>query len=168
MPRPSDDDIRRIYRETIDQLYGFISVRCDGDRDLAEDVAQETWLRAVAAWQRDGLPDRPLAWLNTVAARILSNLRRQKMTDRLTDQDAAVLPSPEDDERLPLLRRALARLPLAHARLLRAFHFERRAVAEIARETGLSERAVEGRLRRARHRLRETIEHDVEGERSYE
>ena len=48
MRRPiTEDDIRRIYRETIDDLYGLVLRRCEGDRDLAEDITQETWLRAV-------------------------------------------------------------------------------------------------------------------------
>ena len=63
----SEDDIRRIYRETIDDLYRFVARRCDRDRELAEDVTQETWLRAVRVWHADGLPDRPLAWLTTYA-----------------------------------------------------------------------------------------------------
>jgi DNA-directed RNA polymerase specialized sigma24 family protein len=44
--------------------------------------------------------------------------------------------------------------------LLRAFHLERRPVAEIAAAMGTSERAIEGRLRRARQRLRREIESD--------
>lgn len=52
---------------------------------------------------------------------------------------------------------ALAKLPAGQARLLEAFHFERVKVAEMARTFGMSERAVEGRLRRARERLRREI-----------
>ena len=63
----TEDDIRRIYRDTIDDLYRFVSRRCDGDRALAEDVTQETWLRAVRVWYQDGLPERPLGWLTTDA-----------------------------------------------------------------------------------------------------
>lgn len=48
----TDDDIRRVYRETIDQLYAFTSRRCDGDRELAEDITQETWLRELATNRR--------------------------------------------------------------------------------------------------------------------
>jgi DNA-directed RNA polymerase specialized sigma24 family protein len=48
--------------------------------------------------------------------------------------------------------------------LLEAFHFERQHVADIAAEHGLSERAVEGRLRRARQRLRHQIETDPDAE----
>lgn len=160
----SEEDIRRIYRETIHDLYAFASRRCDGDRALAEDVTQETWLRAVRAWRADGLPDRPLAWLATVAARLLSNHFRRAPMDRIDEQTLNALPSVEPDDEfeapVSLLRRALARLPLPQMRLLTAFHYDRRAVAEIAALSGLSERAVEGRLRRARQNLRREIEAD--------
>ena len=162
----TEDDIRRIYRDTIDQLYAFTSRRCDGDRELAEDITQETWLRAVRAWRTDGVPDRPLAWLATVAARLLSNHFRRPVMDRLDGEEALAVDSagaaPDDEasERRSLLARALARLPKPQTRLLEAFHFERRAVAEIASASGLSERAVEGRLRRARQNLRREIEAD--------
>ena len=165
---PTEDDIRRIYRDTIDDLYGFVSRRCDGDRDLAEDITQETWLRAVRAWQVDGLPERAIAWLATVAARLLSNHFRRPVTELFDDEAHSVLSSGDTEsverarERRSLVRRALARLPLAQTRLLEAFHYDERAVAEIAATDGLSERAVEGRLRRARQKLRREIQADLD------
>ena len=162
--RPSEDDIRRIYRDTVDDLFAFVSRRCDGDRELAEDITQETWLRAVKSWRDDGLPDRPLAWLMTVAARLLSNYRRRPAPQRLDDGSGDTLPAPPIDDdgtgRESLVRRALAKIPALQVRLLRAFHFERQPVAQIAANMGISERGVEGRLRRARLRLRREIESD--------
>jgi RNA polymerase sigma-70 factor (ECF subfamily) len=175
---PTEDDIRRIYRETLDDLYGFVARRCDGDRALAEDVTQETWLRAVRSWRDDGLPDRPLAWLATVAARLLSNHFRRPVMQRLDDDagdtraahDTAANDAAADDfdDSRSLLQRAFARLPLPQVRLLEAFHYDQRAVADIAAAAGLSERAVEGRLRRARQNLRRQIDADADndGERS--
>jgi RNA polymerase sigma-70 factor (ECF subfamily) len=172
MAQPTEDDIRRIYRETIDDLFGFVSRRCDGDRALAEDVTQEAWLRAVRAWSADGIPDRPLSWLATVAARILSNHFRRPLPDRLGDGTGDTIPNDETlmeaaDTR-SLVERALARLPLPQRWLIEAFHYDRRPVADIAVATGLSERAVEGRLRRARQGLRRAIEADdtADGEHS--
>jgi RNA polymerase sigma-70 factor (ECF subfamily) len=166
--RPIDeDDIRRIYRETIDDLYGFVARRCANDRDLAEDVTQETWLRAVRAWHSDGMPDRPLAWLTTVARNLLANHFRRRPAEPL---DLAVEESLDDPgahrvvERQSLVARALARLPLPQVKLLEAFHFDRRPVADIAATNGLSERAVEGRLRRARQLLKREIESDPDSE----
>ena len=162
--RPSEDDIRRIYRETVDDLFGFVSRRCDGDRELAEDITQETWLRAVKAWRDDGLPERPLAWLSTVAARLLSNYRRRPAAQRIEDGSGDTFPAPPGDDdgaaRDSRVRKALAKLPALQMRLLRAFHFERRPVAELAATMGISERGIEGRLRRARQRLRREIESD--------
>jgi RNA polymerase sigma-70 factor (ECF subfamily) len=162
--RVTEDEVRRIYRETLDDFYGVVSRRCDGDRDLAEDVVQETWLRAVRAWRTDGVPERPLAWLTTVASRILSNHFRSPGVDR-GDRDAAdALPAPDAEqvrdvrERRTLVERAIARLPILQARLLEAFHYDRRPIAEIATTFEMSERAVEGRLRRARQSLKRQIE----------
>ena len=57
-----------------------------------------------------------------------------------------------------IVQHALSRLPPDDAQLLDAFHFERCRVARLAEQLGTSERAVEGRLRRARERLRREIE----------
>lgn len=168
MPRAAaEEDVRRIYRDTLDDFYGVVSRRCDGDRELAEDVVQETWLRAVRVWRADGIPERPMAWLTTVAVRILSNHFRRHTADRLDDGSGDTIPAPDAAvaraslERRSLVERAIARLPVLQERLLEAFHYDRRPVADIASALGVSERAVEGRLRRARQNLRREIERDA-------
>lgn len=162
--RPTEDDIRDTYRTTIDDLYDFVARRCRGDRELAEDVVQDTWLRAVDHWQEHGMPDHPAAWLARVASRLLSNHHRHANVERIADDDpdtiADDITCADRAERRSLVQRALDRLPIGQARLLEAFHFEQRPVAEIAASDGLSERAVEGRLRRARARLRRMMEHE--------
>jgi RNA polymerase sigma-70 factor (ECF subfamily) len=162
----TEDAIRDLYRATIDELFDFVARRCRGDLALAEDITQETWLRAVDDWQRHGVPGRPAAWLTRVAARLLSNHRRHDAVERIGDDDPDAVVDDEplaalQRERRSLLQRALDRLPSAQAGLLEAFHFERRSVAKIAEESGMSERAVEGRLRRARARLRGLVEHEL-------
>src|SRR5687768_11951399 len=122
----TEDTIRRIYRETLDDFYGVVSRRCDGDRDLTEDVVQETWLRAVRAWQTDGVPEKPLAWLTTVATRIVANHFRRQPAVALTEaHDHALGVEPEHAldrlRRRSLLQQALDRLPSLQRRLLEAF-----------------------------------------------
>jgi RNA polymerase sigma-70 factor (ECF subfamily) len=167
---PGEDEIRIIYRATIDALYRYVVSRCDGDRDLAEDVTQETWLRAVCAWHTGGVPREPAAWLTTVAHNILANHFRRRRDQPLDDSHLAVAAPAVGgaDDRHSLVHRALARLPAANLRLLQAFHFQRKGVAEIAGELGVTERAIEGRLRRARRQLRTHMESeaDPEGDRS--
>lgn len=72
-------------------------IRQVGDFQLAEDALQDAFAAAVVAWQKDGVPDRPGAWLTTAARRrAIDRLRRERgLTDRLqtlrhlTELDAA-------------------------------------------------------------------------------
>ncbi|ADB33974.1 putative RNA polymerase, sigma-24 subunit, ECF subfamily [Kribbella flavida DSM 17836] len=53
------------------------TVRLTRDLDLAEDCAQEAFVRALRTWP-DGIPDNPAGWLTTVARRLaLDGLRRE-------------------------------------------------------------------------------------------
>jgi len=119
----------------------------------------------VREWRKKGPPDQPIAWLTTVARNILVSYYRRKRPAPLDSvSPGEVLEAFEDGragrsaEIAAMVCHALARLPDAEARLLEAFHFEDRRVAQIAAVSGLSERAVEGRLRRARQRLRRELE----------
>jgi len=154
------------YRDSVHALYRFVYLRCGGDRSLTEDVVQETWLRAVKAWREKGLPDSPMAWLKTVARNLLSNHFRRQPTISIETLPPGWTADLSGDggqdwgepDHARLLSWGLARLRPPQARLLEAFHLEGKAVAEIASELGLSERAVEGRLRRARLKLRKQLE----------
>lgn len=159
------DDILDVYRQTIGPLYAYVSRRCGGDRTLAEDVVQETWLRAVDAWRDTGAPDIPQAWLTTVARNLLINqFRRQRPVALESMPNEAVLAvvdgglATDSQEMSRLIHWGLAQMPERQAGLLEAFHLEERSVAGIARDYRLSERAVEGRLRRARLKLRNILE----------
>ncbi|MEV0402959.1 sigma-70 family RNA polymerase sigma factor [Actinoallomurus sp. NPDC050550] len=85
------------------------TVRTTRDLDAAEEAVQDAYVQALTAWARDGVPDRPGAWLTTVARRIALNaLRRRRAlqarlpllvegeSDELPDRDAI----PDDRLRL--------------------------------------------------------------------
>jgi RNA polymerase sigma-70 factor (ECF subfamily) len=149
------------YRETVHELYQFVSRRSGGSRELAEDVTQETYLRAVREWQSGRRPDVPLAWLQTVARNLLLNHYRRKTPELV---EAARIEAIFDDNKTDgpdaaaLVYWGLARLSRRRGELLEAFYLEGKKTAAIAREFGISERAVEGRLRRARQALRTQLE----------
>jgi RNA polymerase sigma factor (sigma-70 family) len=150
-----------IYRETVRPLYGYVSRRVGGDRGLAEDLVQETWMRALDAWPAKGVPDEPLAWLQRVARNALvSHFRRcrPELVDPASIELEGERASAVDGDRAAVISWGMARLSRSHADILEAFYFDGKDVREIAQERSLSERAVEGRLRRARARLRKRIE----------
>ncbi|MCF4120057.1 sigma-70 family RNA polymerase sigma factor [Antribacter sp. KLBMP9083] len=54
--------------------------RSTGDLDLAEECAQEAFATALRTWARDGVPQRPGAWLTTTARNhALDRLRRRRV-----------------------------------------------------------------------------------------
>ncbi len=52
-------------------------IRRTGDWDLAEECAQEAFARALDRWPHDGVPERPGAWLVTVASHRAIDRRRR-------------------------------------------------------------------------------------------
>ena len=72
-------DLARIFREEAAGLTGALARRT-GDFALAEECVQDALVRALEHWPRDGIPDRPGAWLMTVARnRALDRLRRDRV-----------------------------------------------------------------------------------------
>lgn len=72
--------VDRAYRSEWGQVVATL-IGATGDWDLAEDCAQEAFAAALSTWARDGVPDRPGAWLTTTA--------RNRATDRLRRDTAA-------------------------------------------------------------------------------
>jgi len=86
-------------------LAGLIG-RFGGDFDLAEDALQDAYERALASWPSTGIPERPAAWLTTVAQRAaIDRLRRLNRnadnSDEVLEQIAAEQPEARDDGGLP-------------------------------------------------------------------
>ena len=81
-------------------------IRLTGDFDAAEDALQDAYARALESWTRDGVPDRPAAWLNTVARRVaIDRFRRDRTVELTPDHETApaLEPQPVADDRLRLL-----------------------------------------------------------------
>jgi RNA polymerase sigma-70 factor (ECF subfamily) len=154
--------------ELFQQYYGSLVrmlYRRTGDRDRAEDLAQETFARAVAA-----PPNNPRPWLFAVALNLVREdgrraLRQGRRLELLRTEDRAEQ-GPENDyernERSAGVRAALALLNERdrEALLLKAegFNYE-----EIAATLGLSKGAVGTTLARARRRLVEAYQSEGRG-----
>ena len=70
--------LERVYRDEAGRLVAAL-VRLLGDFDLAEDMVAEALLEALDHWPRDGVPDRPGAWLlQTARRKALDRLRRER------------------------------------------------------------------------------------------
>jgi RNA polymerase sigma-70 factor, ECF subfamily len=128
------------------------------DRSLAEDIVQESLLRA---WRsRDSLKDRGAAraWLLTIVRREHARLYERKrlelvsLDEALESQAPAKATDPEGD--LFTLRNAIMKLPIEYREPLLLQVLGGFSTEEIARELALSSTAVLTRLFRARNKLR--------------
>lgn len=146
-----------IYRETVHILYLFVARRTGGNRELSEDIVQETYLRALNDWKHKAVPEIPVAWLKRVAQNILIDyLRQRKWTvqaDADRDPDARMGTSDDQVKSLEIAL-AISSLGRKKAIVLEAFYYDGKSEKEIATEMNISERAVEGLLRRARRSLK--------------
>jgi RNA polymerase sigma-70 factor (ECF subfamily) len=147
-------------------------IRMSGDWDLAEDCAQDAFTQAVRSWPRDGIPQRPGAWLTTVARnRALDRLRRSSTETAKLHQAAALLPAGGPDASAGLLADAEnSDIPDDRLRLIftcchPALPLEARVAltlrtlaglttAEIARAFLVPEPTMAKRLVRAKHKIR--------------
>jgi len=134
------------------------------DRSVAEDVVQETLIRAwkSRAELKDSAATRP--WLLTIVRREHARLYERKRLPTVDVDDAEVQADPAlstgdsgtADARLDDLRRAILELPDEYREPLVMQVLGGLTTQEIGKELGLTQAAVLTRLFRARNKLRET------------
>jgi RNA polymerase sigma factor (sigma-70 family) len=98
----SQGELVRIVREHAGRLATAL-VRVTGDFATAQDLVQDAVIAALQQWPNEGVPERPDAWLFTVARnRALDTLRRES-NYRLKLAQLRWPVQPEPDERLRLV-----------------------------------------------------------------
>ncbi len=129
-------------------------MRILGDFDVAEEIVQDALLVALAHWPVDGIPERPGAWLLTVARRrALNQLSRDaRYREKLAQLEQPIPQEPDDRVRLMF---TCCHPALSHASQVA---LTLRAVcgfttSEIAHAFLVSETAVAQRIVRARRKI---------------
>ncbi len=159
---PSYDTLfSTLFQAAYPRLFRFLD-RLTGEPDLAADLAQEAF---VKLYQRGSLPDRPEAWLVTVALNLLRNVKSssRRRTHLLTRARAEGLhsdpaPSPDQVTEAEASRRrvraVIDRLPERERELL-LLSAEGYSYRDIALTLALREASVGVFLARARAAFRE-------------
>jgi len=151
--------LERAHRDEWAVVFGTV-VRLTGDWSLAEDCAQDAFVLALGAWQRDGLPRNPGAWLVTTARNRAIDVLRRRRTEATRVEEAGrlvVLEGDEDDERLRLMFTCChPALPLEGRVALTLRAVMGLTTAEIARLFLVSEATVSQRILRAKQKIANT------------
>jgi RNA polymerase sigma-70 factor (ECF subfamily) len=148
----SDDGVRAVYAAHGPELFRF-ALRSLGDRGLAEEAVQETFVRA---WQAANRFDDALGslrtWLFAIVRNVVIDLSRARAvrpalaapgsgrdTDRLDDDIERILVSWQVEE-------ALAKLSDEHRSALVEVHYKGRAYSDVADEIGVPVGTVKSRV----------------------
>lgn len=140
------------------------------DRERAQDLVQDTYLRAYERLDQYSETHRFSTWLFRIGINLAISFRRRlKIEQRTLDEaravpDAGIFrgPQPLEDvarkEEAVALRAALSRLPERYQTIVRLRYFEGLSCSVIARNLKTTSNVVSLILFRARQRLREELD----------
>ncbi|GAA4354250.1 sigma-70 family RNA polymerase sigma factor [Angustibacter luteus] len=161
MAQTDSELMRALHDEHAGALWAFV-VRLTGDRMQAQDIVQETLLRA---WKHPEVLDpsrgSPRGWLYTVARRLVVDDWRTKRSR--VESLPGTLPERGQDDTDQMLQSwvvadALRQLSLDHRAVLVECYFRGRSVADAARVLGIPEGTVKSRAHYALLRLRVALQ----------
>ncbi len=170
------DAIGQLYDQHVDGLYAFVYYRVGRDADLAEDVVQATFARALDRSTAFD-PDRGSfgSWLTTLSRNVIrDHLRAHRRTDAVADRweriDASLAqlydaleqsPLPGDilarAETRDLVHMTIAHLPGPYRTALTGKYVDGKSLDDLALELDLSVDAAKSLLARARRAFKETF-----------
>lgn len=173
----NDQTAEQSFRERalqhIDGLYGYAMTLARNHAE-AEDLVQETYLRAMQAFERLRPNSNLKSWLFT----ILRNVRLNRVRDGLSKSRVVEMTEPDGGAREfedksskdPFfsyltkvkqadVRKAIEELPTAYREVIVLREFEEMSYEEIAQVLDCPSGTVMSRLSRARERLKELLQH---------
>jgi RNA polymerase sigma-70 factor (ECF subfamily) len=171
--------LEKAFERCGNDLYRFILLRVSNDRHVADDILQQTCFEAARHRRIPKEDNDCQAWLFGIAKNLTRKHFRQVLRDSkqrlsfaLVDERKSAArshdlndarDSTEHNESVPELLNAIAALDEADQELILGSYFEGRSHEELAKMIGVSVRAIEGRLYRARNALRNVLGPQFEG-----
>src|SRR4026207_1605083 len=148
----------------ISNLHVFVAFARNrlGDQHLAEDVVQESLVKALAADRQPEGEEATTQWFYRILRRsIIDVYRRQGARSRALERFKQELPEmpTDEDERVPCqcFNRLLRTVPGQHRAIIPRMALQGEEPAERAAKLGLTKNNVTVRLHRARKHLREAL-----------
>ena len=134
-----------------------------GDRDWAQDIVQETFIRAYQRLEcfRGERQESERAWLTSIAVNLCKNERKKswfRFIDRKTPIDALNLPTEDAPQEKKLLYMVVQTLPQKECELILLRYYQKLTVAEISKILHRSPATIYRGLEHAHRLLKKALE----------
>jgi RNA polymerase sigma-70 factor (ECF subfamily) len=128
-----------------------------GDREVARELAQDAFVKALVNWRRVRTYDHPGAWVRTVAFRMALRAKRREL-------ERGGLVDVAGSDRMPELdlMDAIAELPRMQRAAIALHYVDDLPVAEVADTLGCAASTARVHLSRGRQRLAELLQEEAD------
>ena len=166
--------IEWLFHQYFDRLYSLIFYKVGGNRDIAEDIVQDTFLAATKSIKNFKHKSNPYTWLVSIAYHKINDYYRKKQTKQKHYGQVASLESMDESklgmdgrhhtdnietkESSDAIREILYQLPPDYRIVLILKYIEEMSVNEISTVLRRSPKSCEALLFRARNALRARLD----------
>lgn len=133
-----------------------------GDLHLAEDVVQDSLVKALASARKPAQEEDTVAWFYRILRRSIIDLYRRRDANkralaRFQQELSDLLTASEERLLCQCFKRLLPSVPAQYRHLLQRIDLDGSELSEVASELGLTKNNLTVRLHRARKHLREQV-----------
>ena len=168
--RGEKDAVQDLYLRYVDRLYSLVFYQVGRNKNIAEDIVQETFLAALNSVSRYRGQSKPFTWLCGIAYHKIGDFyRRQRRgaedvglrsateVEKIPAREEPTVGKLESEETKEVVEQVLASLPLHYRQVLLFKYVEEMPVLEISEIMRRSSKSVEGLLTRARKALQASL-----------
>ena len=130
-----------------------------GDKHLAEDAAQDTLAKACRKLGQLRNRDKFALWLAAICRNVAKNIaHRRDKTCTIEDLSSITADSQRQDQGTEAVKEAIDKLSAAARELIYLRYYDGMSYEQISKVLGLSQQAINGRLRRAKKKIADYLQ----------
>jgi RNA polymerase sigma-70 factor (ECF subfamily) len=131
-----------------------------GDRHLAEDAAQETFAKAAVKLPQLRQTNKFAGWLAAICRNQARDMARRENVAQANDEVSTKAAESEKDDSSDAVRQALKKLSAPAREVVFLRYYDGLSYERISELLGISEQAINGRLRRAKRKMADYLRHN--------
>jgi RNA polymerase sigma-70 factor (ECF subfamily) len=135
-----------------------------GDRHLAEDAAQQAFAKAAVKLPQLKRKSQFAGWLAVICRNAARDMARSREMTAGNVDLSAIAAKPDGDGTAEAIRGALSRLPASAREVIFLRYYDGLSYEQISAVLGISQQAINGRLRRAKRKMADYLRRQGFGE----